>query len=139
MAELGLMDFVKEAKSQINEVDIDTAEKLINEEGYRVLDIREPAEHVAGTIGHSLHIPRGVLEAAADRTFPGANPALRDSRDTKWLVLCATGGRAAMATHRLQQMGFESVTNIIGGISAWKEAGKPITTPACDENPYVQK
>lgn len=129
MAEMGLMDFVKEAKSRINEVDIDTAEKLIAEEGYRVLDIREPAEYQAGTIGDSLHVPRGVLEAAADRNFPGANPALRDSRDTKWLVLCATGGRAAMATDRLQMMGFESVTNIVGGIMAWKEAGKTVTQP----------
>lgn len=138
MAEMGLMDFVKEAKSRINEVDIDTAEQLINEKGYRVLDVREHEEYETGTVGHSLHIPRGLLEAAADRNFPGANPALRDSRDAKWLLLCASGGRAAMATDRLQMMGFENVTNIVGGITAWKNAGKPILQPNKDNNPYIK-
>ncbi|CAA6814819.1 MAG: Sulfurtransferase [uncultured Thiotrichaceae bacterium] len=139
MAEMGLMDFVKEAKSRINEVDVDTAEQLINDEGYRVLDIREHEEYEAGTIGQSLHVPRGLLEAAADRNFPDANPALRDSRDEKWLVLCASGGRAAMATNRLQMMGFESVINVEGGITAWKGAGKPMTQPNLENNPYIKK
>lgn len=139
MTEMGLMDFVKDAKSRINEVDVDTAEKLINEQDHRILDIREHDEYEAGTIGQSLHIPRGLIEAAADRNFPGANPALRDHRDENWLVLCATGGRAAMATDSLQKMGFKNVTNVVGGITAWKDAGKPITQPNLENNPYIEK
>ena len=118
----GLMDFVKEAKAQIKEVDVNQAQKMLDE-GYKVLDVREPGEYLSGAIKNSLNIPRGVLDPAADLQYAGANPALRDARDDKWLVLCRTSGRSAMATVVLQQMGFSDVVNISGGMMAWQEAG----------------
>ncbi len=119
------MGYVDDARSRITEVDVDTAEKLIAE-GYKVLDIREPHEYVTHRIRDSINIPRGVLEPAADLTFAGANPALRDARDDKWLVFCATGGRAALATDTLQAMGFTNIANIAGGLIAWERANKEI-------------
>ena len=113
------MNFVADAKSRIKEVDIDTAEQLIAE-GYKVLDIREPHEYIISRIRDSINVPRGVLEPAADLEFAGANPALRDARDDHWLIVCATGGRAALATDTLQAMGFKSVANIAGGLTAWE-------------------
>jgi len=108
-----LADFLDDAKSRITEIDIDKAEQLITQ-GYKVLDIREPQEYETRKIESSINIPRGVLEPAADLHFDGANPLLRDSRDDQWLVLCATGGRAALATDTLQTMGFTNVMNIEG-------------------------
>ncbi|SFV56446.1 Rhodanese-related sulfurtransferase [hydrothermal vent metagenome] len=119
-----LQDFVKEAKSRIKEVDVNQAQIMIND-GYKVLDVREPGEFISGTIENALNIPRGILEAASDLQYPGANPAIRDCRNDKWLVLCRTGGRAAMATDVLQQMGFTNVVNIIGGMEAWNQANLP--------------
>ncbi len=124
MTPLSLMDFVKDAKSRIKEVDIDAAEELVAQ-GYKVLDVREPAEHSAGAIAGSLNVPRGILEPAADLQYAKGNPALRDHRDAKWLIVCATGGRSALASDTLQKMGFADVTNMLGGMSAWAEAGKP--------------
>ena len=118
-----LADFLKEATSRITEIDVDGAEKLIRQ-GYQVLDIREPDEHETSQIKGSINIPRGLLEPAADTEFEGANPILRDGRDSDWLVLCATGGRAALATDTLQQMGFKNVINLAGGMNAWESAGK---------------
>lgn len=118
----GLMDFVKEAKAKIKEVDVNQAQKMINE-GYRVLDVREPSEFATGAIANALNVPRGVIEPAADLQYAGANPALRDARDEKWLVLCRTSGRSAMVADVLQQMGFSDVVNIAGGMLAWEEAG----------------
>ena len=117
------MDYINDARSRITEVDIDAAEKLIAD-GHKVLDIREPHEYSTGKIKGSINIPRGVLEAAACSAFPGSNPALRDAHDDKWLVVRATGGRAALATDTLQTMGFNNVANIAGGINAWKNASK---------------
>ncbi len=133
MSELGLMDFIKDAKSRINEVDIDTAEKLI-EDGYKVLDVREPAEFLSGALENTIHIPRGLLEVAADRQFPGASPQLRDGRDGKWLVLCRTGGRAALATDLLIKMGFKDIKNISGGYDAWAQANKSTVVPSDEES-----
>ena len=131
MSELGLMDFIKEAKSRIEEVDVDTAEALIKD-GYKVLDVREPAEFLSGAIEETIHVPRGLLEVAADRQFPGATPQLRDGRDDKWLVLCRTGGRAAMATDLLKKMGFSDIKNVLGGYDAWTKANKATVIPSDD-------
>ena len=119
------MNFIIDAKSRITEIDIDTAEQLISE-GHKVLDIREPHEHNKKKIRGSINIPRGVLEAAACSAFKGSNPALSNAQDEQWLVLCATGGRSALATDTLQAMGFNNIASIAGGITAWEEANKEI-------------
>jgi rhodanese-related sulfurtransferase len=126
MAQMGLMDFVKDAKSRITEVDVNEAARLISEEGYKVLDVREPAEVAAGAIDGALNIPRGVLEAAADLQYAGANPTLRDGRNEKWLVVCRTSGRSAMAVDVLQKMGYTNVVNMLGGMTAWTDGKQPV-------------
>lgn len=116
-----LMDFVKAAKSQITEVSVDEAQSLLSE-GYRVIDVREPAEFSSGTIAGSINIPRGVLEPAADLANKDGNKDLQNGRDGKWLVLCKTSGRSAMASVVLQEMGFSNIKNIAGGTTAWNAA-----------------
>jgi len=120
-----LDDFLNDARSRITEVNIDKAEQLIIQ-GCKVLDVREPQEYETSNIKGSINIPRGILEPAADLHFDGANPVLRDSRNDSWLVLCATGGRATLATDTLQHMGFTDVMTITGGIEAWENAGKEL-------------
>ncbi len=120
-----LMDFVKEAKSKITEVDVTTANKLLTQ-GYTVVDVREPIEYSKGHIAGSINIPRGVLEPSVDLANKEGNKALQEGRDGKWLVLCRTSGRSAMATDVMQQMGFTDVINIAGGMNAWTEANLPV-------------
>ncbi len=122
-----LMDFVSNAKSQITEVEVTEVVALLDD-GYQVLDVREPAEYAAGTIDGAMNLPRGVLEAASDHQYPGKSAAMQD-RDKKWLLLCATSGRSAMAALVMQQMGFKNVKNINGGIAAWKSAEMQVVIP----------
>ena len=122
-----LLDFVEEAKSQIKEVEISDVIPLLDK-GYQVLDVREPAEYLSGTIDGALNIPRGVLEAFSDHQYPGRREELMD-RDNKWLLLCATSGRSAMAAVVMQLMGFKNVKNINGGIAAWKAAEMQTVIP----------
>jgi len=122
-----LMDFVKNAKSQITEIEVTEVVALLDE-GYQVLDVREPAEYAAGTIDGAMNLPRGVLEAASDHQYPGKNAAMQD-RDKKWLLFCATSGRSAMAALVMQQMGFKNIKNINGGIAAWKSAEMQVVIP----------
>ena len=118
-----LKDFVMEAKSKIEEVAVTEVETLMAE-GYQVLDVREPGEFAAVAIAGAINVPRGVLEPAADLVMKGREE-LQD-RDKKWLLFCASSGRSAMATVVLQQMGFQNVKNINGGLEAWEEAGMPV-------------
>jgi len=122
-----LMDFVKSAKSQITEVEVAEVVALLDD-GYQVLDVREPAEFISGTIDGALNVPRGVLEAASDHQYPGKNENMQN-RDKKWLLLCATSGRSAMAAQVMQQMGFKNVKNINGGMAAWKMAEMHVVIP----------
>lgn len=122
-----LMDFVKAAKSKISEVEVSDVVSLL-EDGYQVLDVREPAEFLSGTIDNALNIPRGVLEAVSDRTYPGRRKEMMN-REQKWLLLCATSGRSAMATVVMEQMGFKNVKNINGGMAAWKTAEMQTVIP----------
>jgi len=119
-------DYVMEAKSQIDEVEIADVETLIDA-GYQVLDVREGHEYDGGSIEGAINVPRGVLESACDHVMKG-NEDLQD-RDKKWLVLCATSGRSAMATVVMQQMGFQNVKNINGGMKAWKDAEMKVVIP----------
>ena len=120
-----LMDFVKQAKAKIQEVEVSEVNALLND-GYQVLDVREPAEFLSGSIEGALNVPRGILEPAADRQYAGRRDELMD-RDKKWLIFCASSGRSAMATVVLQEMGFKNVKNINGGMNAWKAAELPVT------------
>jgi rhodanese-related sulfurtransferase len=42
------------------------------------------------------------------------------------VLVCRTGGRAALAADNLQRMGFSDVRSIAGGVAAWGEAGLPL-------------
>ena len=85
------------------------------------VDVRDSSQVAeTGTIEGALRIPRGFLEFAADEATPFHNPAMQ--KDANIYLVCAAGGQAALSGKTLQEMGYQSVTNI-GGISGWKDAG----------------
>lgn len=131
----GLLDYIEAAKALIEEVSLEEGRERIAQ-GVKVLDVREPGEFLSGAIEGAMNVPRGVLEPAADLAYEGANPALRDYRDDAWLVVCKSGGRAALATQTLNEMGFSHVINLIGGMDAWQAAGYPMVIPS-DESMTV--
>ena len=93
-----------------------------------VIDVREPAEFETGHIPGSINIPRGVLEFQVDAHPAVANvsdPAL-SHKERSIVVVCRTGGRAALAGVNLQRLGFSDVRSIAGGVMAWGEAGLPL-------------
>jgi len=122
------MDFVSEAKSRTHDINIEKVTTLQTEQHYGILDIREYEEYVEGTIAGAVNVPRGMLEASCDHNYPSRRQEMQD-RDHPWLILCATGGRAALAADVMQQMGFKNVKVIDGGMAAWKQAEKQVVIP----------
>jgi len=47
-------------------------------------------------------------------------------RDRPLLILCAAGSRSQLVTDYLLRSGFADVTNIAGGVTAWRAAGLPV-------------
>ncbi|MEE9423696.1 MAG: rhodanese-like domain-containing protein [Methylococcales bacterium] len=113
------VDFVKEAKANIIEVDINQAKKLLAENAL-VLDVREPNEYATGYIANAVNIPRGVLEFKINQHIDDSD------KSVSILVYCKTGGRGALAVNTLKLMGYKQVVSLQGGIDNWVSAGNPI-------------
>lgn len=108
------MDLVQAAKAGIREVSVSQAEQMLNKDSI-ALDIREPAEFDAGHIDNARHIPRGMLEFAI-----ASDPDFQD-KTRSIVVYCKSGGRSALATATLQQLGFTNAVSVIGGYDAWQD------------------
>ena len=121
-----LKDFVTEARQQIPEVDPETAQEMHEaQDSLLLLDVREPEEFAAGHVPGAVNVPRGLLEGAADPDYKRPHPELSTARDRTVLVLCATGGRSAMAAATLHTMGFGDVRNVAGGLANWVAEDEP--------------
>ncbi|GAA3039429.1 MBL fold metallo-hydrolase [Actinokineospora globicatena] len=83
----------------------------------QLIDVRGPGEvEAAGTIEGALLIPLPELlsrlcELSADRPT---------------VVFCAGGYRSSVAASTLRAHGFSDVADLIGGFTAWVEAGLPV-------------
>lgn len=80
-----------------------------------VLDVRTDGEWNRGHIDGAIHIHGGVLQDHFD-DIP---------RDKPVAVVCGSGYRAAIAASFLKREGYQSVTNVMGGMSAWQSANLP--------------
>jgi len=91
-----------------------------------VLDVRTEKEWNAGHIDSAIHIHGGKLqERFAD--VPRSKPVA---------VICGSGYRASIAASFLKREGYADVTNVVGGMSAWKAADLPMTNcagPVCNK------
>jgi len=104
-----------EAKARIKEV---TPQQVLDKQrrgdAITFLDVRDLHEVNAAKIPGSLHVSRGNLETKIE-------PRL--ARDAHVVVYCANGNRSVFAADLLQQMGYEDVASMSGGIRAWADAG----------------
>lgn len=90
-----------------------------------LIDLREPAERVDnGTIPGAVSAPRGMLEFWADPSSPYHRAEFDPNRRT--ILHCASGGRSALGAQTLQQLGYDNVAHLDGGLNAWQEQGKPV-------------
>jgi rhodanese-related sulfurtransferase len=110
-------EMVAKARSRIREV---TPQEVSGKLGkLLIVDVREPQEYTAGHIPGAINIPRGVLEFKLDQF-----PDLQD-RNREVVLNCQGGGRSALATAAMQELGFKNAVNLAGGFGAWSAAGLP--------------
>ena len=117
-------DLVKEAKLKIEGLSPEQVSDELLDKNTVLIDIRESEElQQNGKISGSVHAPRGMLEFYADETLPYHKPEF--DKNKRLILHCASGGRSALATATLKEMGFKNVAHLDGGINAWKDSGKP--------------
>ena len=125
MVERGFKQMLAEANAVIETMAVQDALAVADDPDVVFVDVRETVElRESGAIAGAVHAPRGFLEFIADPEGPMHLPDLASG---KLLILyCGSGGRSALATKTLQDMGIEKVCHIAGGFGAWHEAGGPI-------------
>ena len=117
-------DLVGEAKSRIENLTPAQSEDEVLQ-GALLVDIREENERVQnGFIPGAVHYPRGMLEFWADPTSPYHKPDFDPER--RIILHCASGGRSALATDTLQNMGYRNIAHMDGGFNQWKEEGRSV-------------
>ena len=114
---------VEEAKKSIETLSSEEVKKLYDQGEITLIDVRDIREvWKEGTIEHSKHIPRGMLEFWLDPQSSYYNS--NKIKDIKKMVLfCALGWRSALATKSLVDMGFKNVAHVNGGFDALKKNG----------------
>ncbi len=116
-------EMVAEANAALETIDVEKAKSMVGDE-VLFLDVREAEEVAKGKIPGAVHVSRGLLEFIADPNSPMHNPALSSGK--KVVVYCASGGRSALAGKTLKDMGVDNVSNMLGGMKAWREAGNDV-------------
>jgi adenylyltransferase/sulfurtransferase len=87
------------------------AARLTAGEPTLLLDVRQPWEHETAALPNSVLVPLPNLPAcAADLECPAG---------ALLVTYCHHGVRSLSAAHYLEQIGYENVASLAGGIDAW--------------------
>lgn len=96
---------------------LDVARRL-DEDSAILIDVREPAEYAAERIHGALLFPLSTFDPHA----------LPDPGRRLLVFHCGTGMRSAKAVAKCQAAGIGHYSHMQGGLTAWKEAGLPVTS-----------
>ena len=91
------------------------------QQGVRLIDVREAHERVTGMAEGADGIDRATLEAAPQRHAP--------DRDAPLLLICQTGRRSMQTADALAALGYTALASVAGGTSAWQAEGLPTVLP----------
>src|SRR5579884_1935152 len=114
-------EVLSQIKSRIDEVDpVAVREQISN--GAVVVDVREAEEWGTGHITGAKHVPKSYLESRIEGTVP--------DRSQHVILYCQSGNRSAWAARTLlEDLGYEHVESMTGGITLWKDRGYEVEVP----------
>ena len=92
---------------QLTAIELKT--KMQDKESLFLLDVREPFEFAHARIEGSVPIPLDQIPARLKEL----------DMDQEIVVICHHGMRSMQAANFLTQVGFDNISNLVGGIDAW--------------------
>jgi sulfur-carrier protein adenylyltransferase/sulfurtransferase len=114
-------ELIRRVKEQVPEVDPAEA-RTQGANGAVLVDVRENEEFEAGHIPGAKHVPRSYLEQRIENAV--------GDRSAHVILYCQSGNRSALAAKTLvEEMGYENVESMTGGITLWKDRGYDVETP----------
>ena len=117
-----LSQMLRCANASVASLTAEEAKRLAGKPDVIFIDVRETSElRRTGKIPDAIHVTRGMLEFHTD-SEAGYHKSEID-RAKMIVVVCAAGQRSLLAARTLNEMGFDNVWNLAGGMKAWKAAG----------------
>jgi sulfur-carrier protein adenylyltransferase/sulfurtransferase len=114
-------EVLRQIKSRIDEVDPATVREQLSN-GAVVVDVREPEEWSAGHVPGAKHVPKSYLESRIEGAVPDHSQHV--------ILYCQSGNRSAWAARTLiEDLGYEHVESMTGGITLWKDRGYQVEQP----------
>ncbi|PSS15635.1 Rhodanese-like domain-containing protein [Actinidia chinensis var. chinensis] len=132
-------------KAEINFVSAEEAKKLVVDEGYAIVDVRDSKQYDRAHIKSCYHIPLfienkdndlgTIIKRQAHNNFAGlffgltftkTNPEFLQSvksqfsPESKLLLVCQEGLRSAGAAQRLEEAGFQNIACVTSGLQSVK-------------------
>jgi len=94
----------------INTISTEELKGMLKDKSKQFLDVRTPGEYKGRHIKEFKNIPLNTLNAQLDKF----------DKSKEVVVICQSGMRSAKAANILKKSGYEKVTNVKGGMSAWR-------------------
>lgn len=94
----------------VNTIDTEALKEVLHDKSKQFIDVRSPGEFAGRKIEAFRNIPLQQIQSEIGN--------LDKSKEV--ILLCQSGMRSAQAARILKKAGFEHVTNVKGGIAAWR-------------------
>ena len=120
-------EMVAKTKAQIKTIKMAEFKAALDRNDVGLLiDVRQENEFADGFVPGAVNVPRGLIEFRIWKLvgFPD-----NTRMDTKMTLYCATGGRCALATKSLQDLGFTNATSVDMRFDDWVKAGYSVAKP----------
>jgi rhodanese-related sulfurtransferase len=96
------------------------------EDGAHLIDVRSESQRAAdGVVPGSHFVPRNVLEWRLDPACPDRDRALARG-DSRLVLICDEGYQSSLAAATLRRFALAEVTDVVGGVQAWRAEGLPV-------------
>ncbi|PMH45432.1 thiosulfate sulfurtransferase [Vibrio sp. 10N.286.49.B3] len=101
---------------QFQHIDVHSAYALLDQEGTRLVDIRDPQSFALARATSAFHLTNDTMTQFMDDI----------EFDQPILVMCYHGISSQGAAQYLMNQGFEQVYSVDGGFEAWHRAQLPV-------------
>ncbi|MBO1515492.1 rhodanese-like domain-containing protein [Metabacillus bambusae] len=95
----------------IRQISTTDLKKELNDKSKQFVDVRTPGEFKGNSIKGFKNLPLHQLSQKAEKEL---------LKDKEVIVMCQSGMRSQKASKLLKKLGFTKVTNVKGGMSAWR-------------------
>jgi len=107
------------SRAMLPQISVSELRRRREEDPLEVLDVREASEWSRGHIQGAHHM--------SFKHFPSRLEELRLGREIRIAVICGSGMRSSTACSFLLRNGFTNLLNVTGGMTAWSQAGHPVS------------